>query len=99
LSPPTMMPELAADIWLEIAHTLPRDALATVSLANRQLRELLKALLFAHFEFHPYELQDRILIGGPSDRPRLPDAVEIRETLERLEFWSSEAIAPLVRTC
>ncbi|KAJ7056310.1 hypothetical protein C8F01DRAFT_1155611 [Mycena amicta] len=95
-----MMPELAADIWLEIAHILPRDALATVSLANRRLRELLKALLFAHFDFHPYELQERLLVGSDFPRlPRLPDPVGLQNTVERLEFWSSEAIAPLVRTC
>ncbi|KAJ7059119.1 hypothetical protein C8F01DRAFT_1370725 [Mycena amicta] len=94
-----MMPELAVEIWLEIAQILPRNVLANLSLTNRRFRALSKALLFAHFKFHPYARRTESFIPRWHEEPRIPDALGLRQTLERLEFWYSDAIAPLVRTC
>ncbi|KAJ7051612.1 hypothetical protein C8F01DRAFT_999211, partial [Mycena amicta] len=96
-SPPTMTPELASEIWLEIANELYGRDVRMLSLTNRRIRELCKTLLFAHFDFRPYQLPESY--GTQRRQPRLPDAAGVQRTRERLEFWSSDAIAPLVRTC
>ncbi|KAJ7056971.1 hypothetical protein C8F01DRAFT_1308506 [Mycena amicta] len=88
--------EVAPEIWLEIAYILPPPALANLSLANHRFRELSKAPLFAHFEFHPYALA---LTAHSIKQALLPEPENFQKFSERLEFWCSDAIAPHVRTC
>ncbi|KAJ7057673.1 hypothetical protein C8F01DRAFT_919655, partial [Mycena amicta] len=80
------------EIWLEILDSVSRDTLPSVSLTNRRFRALSTPLLFAHFVFHPYA------VGVPS-KFLLPEAENVENALQRLAFWSSEFIAPNVRSC
>ncbi|KAJ7107728.1 hypothetical protein C8R44DRAFT_986882 [Mycena epipterygia] len=88
------MSQVPNELWLEVFHHLPRDALKDVSLARRTFCCLSRPLLFTDFDFHPYA------IAVNSARALcLPSAEEIERSLERLHFWCSTDIAPLVRSC
>ncbi|KAJ7840149.1 hypothetical protein B0H13DRAFT_2101217 [Mycena leptocephala] len=87
-----MISEVANELWLEIFNYLPRDTLKDISLAHHNFCRITRPLLFAHFDFHPFAL-------GPNGTLFLPSAAEVAISLERLEFWSSDEIAPLVRSC
>ncbi|KAF7345855.1 hypothetical protein MVEN_01607300 [Mycena venus] len=95
------MPE---ELWIEILQDLPRETLQNVALSHRTLRRISRPFLFITFVFHPYAVPH---IPRNVDCVRWPEAdepllfsqeVQDRE-LERLNFWSSSEIAPLVRTC
>ncbi|KAF8214356.1 hypothetical protein K438DRAFT_1563969, partial [Mycena galopus ATCC 62051] len=78
------------DVWLEIFHRLPRETLKNLSLTYPTFRRLSRPILFANFHFHPYALGVYY---------RLPPAGKFEECLACLNFWSSDQIAPLVRSC
>ncbi|KAJ7442900.1 hypothetical protein B0H11DRAFT_2204329 [Mycena galericulata] len=52
---------------------------------------MLRPLRFANFKFHPYTY------GHP--RPHPLSASQLANALDRLDFWTSAEIAPLVRSC
>ncbi|KAJ7107708.1 hypothetical protein C8R44DRAFT_529646, partial [Mycena epipterygia] len=81
------------ELWLEVFHHLPRDALKDVSLTYHAFHNISRSLLFTDFEFHPYATSGCVGIL------LLPSATEVDQSLERLAFWCSEDIAPLVRSC
>ncbi|KAJ7315359.1 hypothetical protein DFH08DRAFT_1040033 [Mycena albidolilacea] len=96
-----LMPE---ELWIDILQDLPKETLQNVALSHRNLRRISRPFLFVTFVFHPYAVP---YIPQNMDRMRWPEADEPlllskeaqdRE-LERLNFWSSAEIAPLVRTC
>ncbi|KAJ7448647.1 hypothetical protein B0H11DRAFT_2080161 [Mycena galericulata] len=83
------MPE---ELWLDIFCRIPWDSLKDVSVTNHAFRRICLPLLFANFHFHPYTLVYY-------NTPKAPPTTEIEVSLERLDFWCSDKIAPLVRTC
>ncbi|KAJ7826205.1 hypothetical protein B0H14DRAFT_2817711 [Mycena olivaceomarginata] len=96
-----LMPE---ELWIEILQDLPKETLQNVALSHRTLGRISRPFLFVTFVFHPYAV---VSIPQNINRMRWPEADEPlllsqeaqdRE-LERLNFWSSAEIAPLVRTC
>ncbi|KAJ7868816.1 hypothetical protein B0H14DRAFT_2729023 [Mycena olivaceomarginata] len=96
--------QVPEELLLEIVQHLPKGALQHVSLAHRTLWRISRPFLFADFVFHPYGIRymptDRSRVRWPEadDPVCLYDEAQERE-VERLEFWSSPEIAPLVRSC
>ncbi|KAJ7050678.1 hypothetical protein C8F01DRAFT_1237655 [Mycena amicta] len=82
---------LSDEVWLEILKTLPTTSYPSFSLTNRQLRNIALPTLFAHFSFHPYAVKDEQLL--------LPPSATVDEAMDRLNFWASDRIAGLVRSC
>ncbi|KAJ7111869.1 hypothetical protein C8R44DRAFT_985335 [Mycena epipterygia] len=80
------MSQISNELWF---HYLPRDTVKDVSFTHRRFARLSRPLRFTDFDFHPYELHGL----------RLPSADEVQRSLERLTFWCSDDIAPLVRAC
>ncbi|KAJ6498887.1 hypothetical protein C8R45DRAFT_821053, partial [Mycena sanguinolenta] len=78
--------------WFYILRDLPRDTIKALCLTSSIFKDLCRTFLFAYFDFHPYALRDGGVIV-------LPLTVVVNRTLERLEFWTSDDIAPLVRSC
>ncbi|KAJ7107730.1 hypothetical protein C8R44DRAFT_540212, partial [Mycena epipterygia] len=93
-SPTTMSSQdrVPNELWLEVFHHLPRDTLKDVSLTHRTFCCLSRPLLFTDFKFHPYAMV-------ALDSQHLPSAEEVDQLMERLAFWCSADIAPLVRSC
>ncbi|KAJ7644714.1 hypothetical protein FB45DRAFT_1021462 [Roridomyces roridus] len=83
------------EVWLEVFELLPRDSLKHVHATHRMFRSTSRPLLFSHLLFRPYFRE----IDELGDRFALPDPEVVQRTLDRLEFWSSNEIAPLVRQC
>ncbi|KAJ7050677.1 hypothetical protein C8F01DRAFT_1034884, partial [Mycena amicta] len=82
---------LSDEVWLEILKTLPKASYPNLSLTNRQLHNIVLPTLFAHFSFHPYAVRDGQLL--------LPPSAAVDEAMDRLNFWASDRIAGLVRSC
>ncbi|KAJ7116105.1 hypothetical protein C8R43DRAFT_114185 [Mycena crocata] len=94
LSPsPTSMAATRApnELWLNIFSYLHPDAhtLLEIASTNRLFCILARSHLFAKFQFHPY-------ISDDNDRTRLPKPHVVERAIERLNFWASGVIAPLV---
>ncbi|KAJ7691450.1 hypothetical protein B0H17DRAFT_1063188 [Mycena rosella] len=87
-----MCSQVPNELWIEILGTLSPDTLKDISVTNRTFCRTIRRLLFAHFDFHPYGV-------GPHSTPILPSDVEVTRHLERLDFWTSDEIAPFVRSC
>ncbi|KAJ7141321.1 hypothetical protein C8R44DRAFT_866954 [Mycena epipterygia] len=80
----------AIELWLEVFAYLSQDALKALSLIHRTLFDISRPLRFVDFKFHPY----------PSNyRQHQPTSAQVDHALQRLRFWSSPEIAPLVRSC
>ncbi|KAJ7135799.1 hypothetical protein C8R44DRAFT_729354 [Mycena epipterygia] len=92
-----MSDRLPTELWLEVFHNLPqrypKGRLKRLSLACRTFHRTARHL-FADFDFHPYTS-----VGLGYDHLRLPSPEKIDSTLERLNFWCSDEIATLVRSC
>ncbi|KAJ7135791.1 hypothetical protein C8R44DRAFT_976583, partial [Mycena epipterygia] len=91
-----MSHRLPNELWLEVFQDLPQNLfkksyLKCVSLTCRTFHVVSRPLLFANFDWHPYVLFN--------DGVRLPLPEKFELAIQRLEFWSSDAIAPLVRSC
>ncbi|KAJ7051643.1 hypothetical protein C8F01DRAFT_1339336 [Mycena amicta] len=82
------------ELWLEILQHIPRRQLSSISAANRLLRQLTLPLLFAC-------LQVRLRIPKPDkgDGYQWEPILDPLASIERMQFWMSPAIAPLVRSC
>ncbi|KAJ7770027.1 hypothetical protein B0H16DRAFT_1517094 [Mycena metata] len=95
----TLQP-LPNELWAEIFTSLPREALGCVYLTSRLFAHIVRPLLFRALEFHPYAL-----VGGyravacPPSGLALPILEHIDSDRQRLSYWSSSDIAPLVRVC
>ncbi|KAJ7719431.1 hypothetical protein DFH07DRAFT_314177 [Mycena maculata] len=79
------------ELWLEVFENLPRDSLRQLSLTHTKFKGLSRTLLFAHLDFKPYAYTREGLM--------LPHQAGIDSRMQRLDFWASDEIAPLVRTC
>ncbi|KAJ7480680.1 hypothetical protein FB451DRAFT_1171276 [Mycena latifolia] len=89
---PGALDRIPPELWLQIFRILPQDTLPNVSLTNRTFRGIIYPLLFAHFDFHTHSpIAD-------ADLSTIDD-LELDRDIKRLEFWSSTAIGPLVRSC
>ncbi|KAJ7644652.1 hypothetical protein FB45DRAFT_999624 [Roridomyces roridus] len=86
------------ELWLEIFHLLRRDSLKAVFSSARKFTAISRVLLFSQFVFEPdrYEMH---LDGVRQMTFSLPVHNTVRLALDRLELWSSDAIAPFVREC
>ncbi|KAJ6498882.1 hypothetical protein C8R45DRAFT_799244, partial [Mycena sanguinolenta] len=79
------------ELWLAIFADLPRDTIKALCLTTSIFKDLSRAFLFAHFAFHPYAVRDGDIV--------LPLTLVVNRALERLKFWTSDGIAPHVRSC
>ncbi|KAJ6498881.1 hypothetical protein C8R45DRAFT_1125651 [Mycena sanguinolenta] len=79
------------ELLLEIFRSLPRDTIKALSLACKQFREISRPFLFTHLHFHPYAVRNDVIL--------LPPSIEAKRVLECLYFWTSDDIAPHVRSC
>ncbi|KAJ7883733.1 hypothetical protein B0H13DRAFT_2537953 [Mycena leptocephala] len=73
--------ELPTELWVQISQDLPRDAISKLSTVSTLFRSILLPLLFQELEVTPYR------IDIPSDPQKV---------LKRLEFLSSDEIAPMI---
>ncbi|KAJ6518285.1 hypothetical protein C8R47DRAFT_1312714 [Mycena vitilis] len=87
-----MSSKVPDELWLETFTSMSHETLRSVSLTHHDFCRITRPLLFTHFDFHPYA-------AGTNSALLLPPAVEVAKALDCLEFWSSDEIAPLVRSC
>ncbi|KAJ7124017.1 hypothetical protein C8R43DRAFT_1135805 [Mycena crocata] len=80
------------ELWLEILPQIPQKSLESVALTSRTLNRLSFPFRFSRFELC-------LLKTKPGGGLQHPSATEVHRTLQRLDFWCSEMVAPLVRTC
>ncbi|KAJ6533375.1 hypothetical protein DFH09DRAFT_1406481 [Mycena vulgaris] len=80
--------DIPPELWLQIFTHLPRGALFSISPVSHQFHALSSPRIFSTFRFHPGIYVERC--GG---------GTSLRWALDRLEFWSSDRIAPHVRAC
>ncbi|KAJ7124641.1 hypothetical protein C8R43DRAFT_958694 [Mycena crocata] len=59
---------------------------------SRTFYSISRHLLFDRFLFHPYTV-------NITDALLLPEPQKLELSLDRLNFWCSEDVAPLVRSC
>ncbi|KAJ7770039.1 hypothetical protein B0H16DRAFT_1517117 [Mycena metata] len=95
----TLQP-LPNELWAEIFASLPHNALACVHLTSRLFAHIVKPFLFRALEFHPYvRLSGYRTVACPPSGLGLPRLEHIDSARQRLSYWSSSDIAPLVRAC
>ncbi|KAJ7213541.1 hypothetical protein GGX14DRAFT_445395, partial [Mycena pura] len=75
------------ELWLEVCTYLPLDAVRSLSSTDRSLYAIARPLSFTEFKLYLY----------PSEYN--PPQELLVDALARLAFYSSQEIAPLVRTC
>ncbi|KAJ7162850.1 hypothetical protein C8R46DRAFT_1101682 [Mycena filopes] len=94
-----LVDRVATELWLDIFHHLyhlSKETLRAVSLTQRAFHSMSRQVIFADFSFRPYGL----LGLSDLDLPLLPnEAADLALHLDRIEFWTSAEIAPLVRSC
>ncbi|KAJ7644749.1 hypothetical protein FB45DRAFT_784736, partial [Roridomyces roridus] len=83
------------ELWLDIFQLLPRSSIKHIYATDRKFANASRALLFRHLVFHPYLIRHASWDPGLA----LPASPLLQIELERLEFWSSDEIALLVREC
>ncbi|KAF7290251.1 hypothetical protein MIND_01338800 [Mycena indigotica] len=84
------------EVWTEVFSGLPAASLAAVVATSRGFATVGRPLRFARFLLTPYSLL------GYADNPlryEVETGDAFRCATERLDFWTSEDIAPLVRSC
>jgi hypothetical protein len=86
------------ELWREVFSYLPQDTLLDVSLTDRLFSSISRSYIFAKFDFHPYVFSYASITMCAND-VLLPPPSEIKRSLQRLKFWTSPEIAPLVRAC
>ncbi|KAF7296806.1 L-aminoadipate-semialdehyde dehydrogenase [Mycena indigotica] len=87
------------ELWLEVFKALPTAALASVTETSRAFAALARPLLFAHFEFVPYGCSMGRRDGGWDIIYHLLGGEELQRAASILDTWTSNSIAPLVRSC
>ncbi|KAJ7644739.1 hypothetical protein FB45DRAFT_299163 [Roridomyces roridus] len=95
-----MSKRLPIELWHEILLLISRERrrdLEHVYATDRTLRAISRPLLFSHLVFHPYH---RVATENQAHpEPALPSPEAVQFALDRLEFWSSDEIAPFVQEC
>ncbi|KAJ7201859.1 hypothetical protein GGX14DRAFT_399807 [Mycena pura] len=90
---PTSMSVFANELLLRMFAHLGRRTLRKVALANRTFSRLARTLLFSHFAVSRYVTCSEKLEHDPVS------ASQLLQLSQCLDFWTSEEIAPLVRSC
>ncbi|KAJ7644867.1 hypothetical protein FB45DRAFT_898853 [Roridomyces roridus] len=85
--------EIPVELWLKILDGLPASTMRAVYNTHRFFRPVCAPFLHSHFLFRPYYR------ARPTSSIRLPLDEKVSDSLERLAFWTSDKIAPLVRSC
>ncbi|KAF7376500.1 L-aminoadipate-semialdehyde dehydrogenase [Mycena sanguinolenta] len=85
------MRQVPNELLLEIFRSLPRHTITALSLTCRKFKDISRPFLFTHLHFHPYSVRDDAIL--------LPPSIVVDGALECLEFWTSDEIAPHVRSC
>ncbi|KAF8171951.1 hypothetical protein K438DRAFT_185590 [Mycena galopus ATCC 62051] len=94
--------DIPTELWDEVLGFLLTEkdpqTLQRLNLINRRFHHLARPRLFADFTFYPFYLVKDSFGWAPDFV--LPLYFEcFRRSGQRLEFWASEDIAPLVRNC
>ncbi|KAJ7051733.1 hypothetical protein C8F01DRAFT_1376588 [Mycena amicta] len=87
-----MSSELPNELWTEVFGGVNELDLIQVATASRAFCALARPLLFAGFTLHPYAV-------GASGARFLPTQESFKSATERLNFWLSAEIAPIVHSC
>ncbi|KAJ7132972.1 hypothetical protein C8R46DRAFT_1235515 [Mycena filopes] len=91
---------LATEIWGHVFGFLTsnedKETLKHLNLGNKLFHALSRPRLFSDFTFHPYSTE---AYGMSAEDLYLPLDPSPKHVSERLQFWASEEIAPLVRGC
>ncbi|KAJ7061643.1 hypothetical protein C8F01DRAFT_1369148 [Mycena amicta] len=82
------------ELWLEIFKNLPKASLSSAYKTSRTFSRLARPLLFAAVIFPVYGFD-----AWQSEELFLPARKELQNFLDRLQFLTSDEIAPLVRSC
>ncbi|KAJ7198948.1 hypothetical protein GGX14DRAFT_401574 [Mycena pura] len=90
---PASMSVFANELLLWIFAHLDRHTLQRVALANRTFSRLARTFLFSHFAFSRYTTSLKKHGHNPVSAPQL------LQLSRYLDFWTSEEIAPHVRSC
>ncbi|KAJ7622030.1 hypothetical protein FB45DRAFT_121217 [Roridomyces roridus] len=91
-----MISLLPTELWLAIFLNLSQDALKALSLTSRGFRTLTLPSLVSDFTFQPYGVYgNHHYVTSWESFPQ----PEVDRSLQRLAFWASDAISPLVRSC
>ncbi|KAJ7844454.1 hypothetical protein B0H13DRAFT_2411515 [Mycena leptocephala] len=83
--------QITNELWNEMFGYLPKSTLATLSQTSRRFCDISRPHLFSALEFHPYASNEKGVV--------LPPASVVQRAIDRLDFWTSDGIAPLVRSC
>ncbi|KAJ7644760.1 hypothetical protein FB45DRAFT_1116524 [Roridomyces roridus] len=76
------------ELWLAIFELLPCESVKQLFSSDRRFSTISRGLLFSQLALKHIRPDEN-----------LPSAKYIQFTLDRLDFWSSDEIAPLVRHC
>ncbi|KAJ7201841.1 hypothetical protein GGX14DRAFT_571102 [Mycena pura] len=90
---PPSMSVLANELLLRMFAHLDRGTLRKVALANRTFSRLARSLLFSHFA------ASRYVTCSEKHKHDPVSASQLLQLSQCLDFWTSEEIAPLVRSC
>ncbi|KAF7329369.1 hypothetical protein MKEN_00198400 [Mycena kentingensis (nom. inval.)] len=85
------MRQIPPEIWLEVVEELPREDLGSFGLVDRAFSRVARPSLFRYFRFTPFDVVD--------GEATLPAEAVVQKRRNRLQFWLSPAVAPLVREC
>ncbi|KAJ6542914.1 hypothetical protein B0H19DRAFT_1172412 [Mycena capillaripes] len=97
---PLSSTQLPDEIWAEILAHLPRSSFPHTNLTSWRFHRITRPLLFRDLGFHPYMgIAGYFITSCPPSGLALPGPEQIHLVMERLRFWSSPDIAPLVRSC
>ncbi|KAJ7245320.1 hypothetical protein C8J57DRAFT_1524452 [Mycena rebaudengoi] len=91
--------QVPPEILLQIfANITPHTELAPLHLVSHRFHRLCVPLTYSSFTLHPF---GKAIF--PVRRERLdillPETQRVEEALDRLQFWASATVAPLVREC
>ncbi|KAJ6498913.1 hypothetical protein C8R45DRAFT_821665, partial [Mycena sanguinolenta] len=85
------MRQIPNELLLEIFRSLSRHTIPALSLTCKKFKDISRPFLFAHLSFQPYSVRGDVIL--------LPPSIVVDRALECLEFWTSDEIAPHVRSC
>nr|GAT45275.1 predicted protein [Mycena chlorophos] len=87
-----MADQIPSELVLEILPFLPWDSLINTASTSRRFRALSRSFLFAHLDVRPY------VIDYMQNCLAAPPAKKARAIQEKIAFFASPFIAPLVRS-
>ncbi|KAF7357273.1 F-box domain-containing protein [Mycena sanguinolenta] len=91
------MDRIPVEVWLQVFSILDRGDWIFLHRVSRAFHRISRPLLFKHLHFYPYAAVP--YYGRTTPEFLIPGEVEIKRTIRRLRFWTSDDVAPLVREC